>query len=396
MKNHFYNIFLLALAACFFSGAGAAPAPEAAETKKAPARPRLPFTAAVRVGDTSYLSGWGSRDPKTGRHPDGFEAQVHQLMVNLQGLLKSRELDFSHVVHTHAYLTHRNRFDDFYRIYQGYFPGSPPALTTVGIGRLPATEVEITFIASHRPKIEPIHPDGVSPGRYYSHGIRDGDFLYTSGIDSRDLRTGRLPAGDFSAHARHCLQNLGAVLKAADMSYRDIIKVEVYLADLHQLESLNEVYRSFFPEHPPTRTIVGVTELPDGAPLLINLVAAKGGRVAIPDGVRPRSDQSPVIRVGDRIFLSGSSAPAAGDVAAQVRTAMDDLGGILRNSGLDFSHVVNGKVYLTDMEDYAVMNQAYGSYFSVLFPARSCIQVGSLPANAKVLITLTADASTRR
>lgn len=382
--------------ALFAGTAGAAPASEGAEKKKTSARPRLPFTAAARVGDTTYLSGWGSRDPKTGRHPESFEGQVHQLMINLQGLLKSRELDFSHVVHTHAYITHRDRFDDFYRIYQGYFTGPPPALTTVGVARLPATEVEITFIASHRAKTEPVLPAGVNPSRHFSPGIRDGDFLYTSGIDGRDLRTGRLPAGDFSSHAQQCLQNLGSVLKAAGLDYRDVIKVEVYLADLRQLDPLNGVYRSFFPDNPPTRTVVGVTQLPDGAPLLINLVAAKGQKTVLPGGARLRSDQSPAIRVGDRLFLSGSSGPASGDVAAQVRAAMDEAGRILRGAGLDYSQVVKGKVYLTDMNDYAVMNQTYGSYFSTLFPARSCIQVGSLPNESKVLITLTADASTRR
>ena len=180
------------------------------------------------------------------------------------------------------------------------------------------------------------------------------------------------------------------------MSYRNVVKVEVYLAEFRQIDKLNEVYRTFFPDNPPTRTIVGVTGLPEGSPLVINLVAARGQKVVIPDGARPSPDHSPAVRVGDRLFLSGSVGTAAGNAATQVREVMDDLSRILRAADMNFSHVVKGKVYLTNMDDYAVMNETYGSYFSALFPARSCIQVGSLPRNSKVEITLTADASARR
>jgi len=85
-----------------------------------------------------------------------------------------------------------------------------------------------------------------------------------------------------------------------------------------------------------------------------------------------------------------------GGVAAQVREVMDEFAQTLRAAGLDFSHVVEAKVYLADMEDYAAMNQAYGAYFTKHLPARSCIQAGSLLRDSLVEITLTADASVRR
>jgi enamine deaminase RidA (YjgF/YER057c/UK114 family) len=375
----------------------AQPTPDqSAEAKKAAARPRLPFTSAVRVGDTHYLAGLGSRDPKIGGHPEGFEAQVRQLMLNLQALLKRNELDFGHVVNANAYITYPGRFDEFHRIYKEYFPGVPPALTTIGVRKLPATEVELTFVASHRDGRQAIQLSGATGAKYFSAGTRDGDFVYVSGADGRDVRTGQTRAKDFGEYARHTLENAGAVLKAAGMGYGDVVKTEVYLADLKNVAAFEAVYGVFFPDAPPARTLVGVRELPKGAPLLVNLVAARGKTVITPKGVRASAGSSPAIRVGDRLFLSGGLATKPGSVDAQVREVMDDLGRILQGAGVNFSNVVDGKVYVANMEDYAAMNAAYGSYFDTLFAARSCIETGALPGASKIEITLTADASPRR
>ncbi|MDQ3149474.1 MAG: RidA family protein [Chloroflexota bacterium] len=360
-----------------------------------PPQPRLPFVAAVRAGNTHYLSGWGSRNPATGEHPEGFDAQVHQLMKNLQELLRKHGRELRHVVQSHAYITYPDRFADFARIYGQYFSGPPPALTLVGVPRLPATEVEIAFIASHAGELTPIRLKGVTTPAHASPALRNGDYVYVSGMDSRDLRTGRLPEGSFRDHARKALENVGTVLRAAGMTYRDAVKVEVFLTDLAAFEAMNEVYRSVFAEAPPTRTTIGVTELPGGSPIVINLVAATRKEVIVPDGVKPNSSFSPAIRVGDRVFLSGKIGTVPGGVGAQVREVMDDLGRTLRAAGLDFSQVVEAKVYLADMEDYAAMNEAYGGYFRERLPARSCIQAGSLLRNSRVEITLTADASVR-
>lgn len=360
-----------------------------------PAQPRLPFVAAVQAGSTHYFSGWGSRDPVTGKHPEGFDAQVHQLMKNLQELLQKHGRDFRQVVHSHAYITYPDRFADFARIYGQYFSGPPPALTVVGIPRLPATEVEITMIASETGKLTPVRLEGVATTAHASPAFRDGDYLYVSGMDSRDLRTGRLPEGTFRDHARKALENVGTALRAGGMTYRDAVKAEVFLADLADFDAMNEIFRSVFPEAPPTRTTIGARELPGGSPIVVNLVAAAGKEVIVPDGVKPGAIISPAIRVKDRVFLSGKIGTVPGGVGAQVREIMDDLGRTLRAAGLDFSNVVEAKVYLADMDDYAAMNEAYGGYFRERLPARSCIQAGSLLRDSRVEITLTADATVR-
>jgi len=384
---------LILLAASVALGFTSLPAAPAEAKKEAPAKRRgLPFTAAIRVGDTHYISGWGSRDPKTGKHPEGFEAQTRQLLVNLRELLQRNGLKLADVVHTHAYVTYPDRLADFHRIYAEFFPQRPPALTTMGIPRLPATEVEITFIASHRPDVVAIQPAGMAARPHASAAIRDGDFLYVSDL----AEIGAPVNGSVSEQARQSIAKLEAVLKAAGFKLSEVVKLELYLTDLVQTETVNGVLRSAFARNPPTRTVVGVRDLPRGAAVAINAIVARGGKAVKLQGGARATDDPAAIQVGHRLFLSGRAGTAGGGMAEQVREVMDELGRVLQAAGMTFSHVVKGKVYVADMEDYAAMNAAYGSYFTDLFPTRSCIEVGSLPQNAKVAITLTADSSPRR
>ena len=97
------------------------------------------------------------------------------------------------------------------------------------------------------------------------------------------------------------------------------------------------------------------------------------------------------------MFVSGQIAldPATGgmidgDVAAQTRQVFRNLGEILKAAGASFDHVVRTTVYLADMNDFPVMNEIYGTYFSAPAPARATVQAARLPRDARVEIDLIA------
>ena len=76
----------------------------------------------------------------------------------------------------------------------------------------------------------------------------------------------------------------------------------------------------------------------------------------------------------------------AGDIAAQTRQVMDDLGAVLSAAGLDFGNVVKTTIFLADLGDFAAVNEVYGSYFAERPPARATVQVAALPKGAGVEI----------
>lgn len=102
---------------------------------------------------------------------------------------------------------------------------------------------------------------------------------------------------------------------------------------------------------------------------------------------------SQAIRKGPRLFVSGQLGvdPATGnlisdDVEDQTRQALANLLAIVMEAGTNLSNVVKTTVFLTDMDDFAKVNEIYGQVFNVEPPARSCIAVKALPKGAKVEI----------
>jgi len=108
---------------------------------------------------------------------------------------------------------------------------------------------------------------------------------------------------------------------------------------------------------------------------------------------------SQAVRVGQLLFASGqiptdpsTGAIVPGDIAAQTRRVFDNLAAVLQAGGLSFAHVVRTTVFLADMNDFAAMNDVYGTYFSEPYPARATVQVARLPKDARVEIDLIASA----
>lgn len=106
---------------------------------------------------------------------------------------------------------------------------------------------------------------------------------------------------------------------------------------------------------------------------------------------------SQAIRAGGWLFTAGQIAldPSTGELVAggvreQAERVLYNLEAILRASGLGTEHVVKSTIFLTDLADFAVVNEVYGRFFSGPYPARSTVQVAALPRGAMVEIELVA------
>jgi 2-iminobutanoate/2-iminopropanoate deaminase len=111
----------------------------------------------------------------------------------------------------------------------------------------------------------------------------------------------------------------------------------------------------------------------------------------------PDRPYSGVVRAGDTYYFAGrigvsdeTRAMTEGRTAAEVRNIMESFGALFEELGLDFGDVVKGDVFLADVNDYAVMNEVYGEYFSNDPPARTTVAVAALPGGARVEIAFTA------
>ncbi|MDO5504419.1 MAG: Rid family detoxifying hydrolase [Actinomycetia bacterium] len=117
-------------------------------------------------------------------------------------------------------------------------------------------------------------PDGAAIGPY-SMGIDTGSLVFLSGQTPLDPSTGELVDGDIGTQTRRCLDNLAAVLAAADLGLDDVVKCNVYLVDMADFSAMNAAYAEFFDTPHPARTTVAVAGLPLGARVEIELVAQR-------------------------------------------------------------------------------------------------------------------------
>ena len=101
-----------------------------------------------------------------------------------------------------------------------------------------------------------LFPDGlVRPKAPYSPVVRSGDHVYTAGQVAFDANGDVVPGG-IAEQTRQVFANLEACLRAADCTLADVVKVNVYLVDLAEFETFNEIYRDAFEEPYPARTTV--------------------------------------------------------------------------------------------------------------------------------------------
>jgi 2-iminobutanoate/2-iminopropanoate deaminase len=120
-----------------------------------------------------------------------------------------------------------------------------------------------------------ISADGAISIGPYSHAVESGSQIYFSGQTPIDPATGKLAEGGVAAQTEQCFTNLFAVLVAAGLTHDDVVKVNVFLADMNDFAAMNAVYLNQFISPYPARTTIGVTALPLGARIEIEMIARK-------------------------------------------------------------------------------------------------------------------------
>lgn len=113
-------------------------------------------------------------------------------------------------------------------------------------------------------------PKAIGP---YSQAVKAGDFIFVSGQLPIDPQTGNFAQGDIKCLAKQSLNNIKAILEEAGSSMNEIVKTTIFLKDLNDFASVNEVYASFFEGTYPARSCFEVSNLPKGACLEIEAIA---------------------------------------------------------------------------------------------------------------------------
>ncbi|MSU70380.1 MAG: hypothetical protein EXS39_06345 [Opitutaceae bacterium] len=340
-------------------------------------------TRSIRVGDTLYVSGAGSLDPKTGKHPEGMAAATRQVLLNLKDYLGDHGFTFADVASSEVWISDLSKFAEMNKVYREVFSGDFPTRTTIEVSALAhGAEIEIAMVAVKGNR-RIIRPKGTkSLNLPYSPGILTGDTLFIAGQASVDPQTAKLIEGDIKAHVTQTLKNIEAILQAADLDFSNVVQANVFLTNPADFDSVTEVYQSLTKLPCPARLPLGASKLPLNAPVEITVLAKlHPGRAIRPLG----EDYSGGVLVDHELYLTGIGS-AKESVQAQVDDCMSQLKQLVKVAGMSQENVVLARIYLSDINNVQAVNNAFLKYFAAgKPPTQATMAVAKLPANFRII-----------
>jgi aminoacrylate peracid reductase len=239
----------------------------------------------------------------------------------------------------------------------------------------------------------------------YSPAVKAGGLIYLSGTLAQDDAGKMVGVGDVSAQTRRVIERMRDILADAGSSLDQVAAVTVYLKSAADFAKMNEAYKTYWPKNPPTRTtVIADLVLPEALVEMTMVAIPAGGERVVVHPASWMASPNPYsygIKSGDRLFLSGmvsrngrDNSIVPGDITAQTKTVMDNVGEILKAAGMGFEHVVSSRIYLPDAAVFQEMNAAYRTYFPSAPPARATVKAGL--AGSQYVVEITMMASTAR
>jgi reactive intermediate/imine deaminase len=233
----------------------------------------------------------------------------------------------------------------------------------------------------------------VPPNGRYPQAVKVGPYIFTAGQIPTDFTSTVAPVAQIDPNfpffgrsikrqTAFILDNIGAVLEAAGSSLRHVVKATVFLADSRDFQGLDEVWKAYFPDDPPARTVApAVTLFPD-AKLEIHTIAITADgpvrkEIVFTDRApRPTIHQSQAVKAGDFVFLSGlmatdfehAVAPAArvnpmfpyhsNSAVLEADYVMDTADAILGAAGSSLSRLIRWQAFLPDLNGVAALHDS--------------------------------------
>jgi 2-iminobutanoate/2-iminopropanoate deaminase len=359
-----------------------------------PGSGQLPFSAATKADGLIYISGTLATKGDIKEQTKGVLDQIGQALTKAGSSLQN-------VVAATVYLKNAEDAAGMTDVWRATWPKDAPTRTTVVAGLVSdAALVEIAAIAvptGGERKI--IAPAGWSTANPYSHAIQTGDTLFISGQVSRDPKTNTAVEGDVTTQMKTIMANTEEILKTAGFAMSDIVANRVYLTDGQTFGEMNKAYVPNFPKNPPARATVIVALPGPQYKVEVTPTAVKGEKTAFatpaPDGTpgKPSPTLSSAIKVGKRLYVSGilgNNADNKGNAEAQTKEALARIERTMKAAGFAFTDLVDGVVYITDLNNFQPMNNAYRPALVKDFPARATVRTGLVGADGLVEIMFVA------
>lgn len=359
-----------------------------------------------------------------------IKAQATQIFKNIEAIVKSLDHVMSDVVRLSIFVKDIQDVDAIDEVFTTFFPTYMPARTVVAVDALPVEGalLQIDALITHGEGTIPNAPqagDLIKLTNTTTNAPVDAlasqtvAFSHYNNLSAQlpiDPKTGRLVIGGVKEQTRQALQNIKEILLSIDVPLDDIVKTTIFVKDLADMEVVNEVYTTFFPDsaiaravaYMPARTVVEVADLQMGALVQIEAVVSHGDGTP-PQAIEDRhgiviwaenTDAAPVDALSTQTVAfshynhlsaqlpidAKTGELVATDIKAQTTQSLSHIQSIVESIDHVLADVVKVNIYVTNMADMAIVDEVYATFFPGGVPARRVVGVSNLPKGALIQI----------
>lgn len=389
-----------------------------------------PYSQTVAFSHYNNLSAQLPIDPKSGKIvAGGIKEQTEQCFKNIKAILESIDHVMNDVVRITVFVKNIKDFDTVDEVYKTFFPTYVPTRTTVAVAALPLNAlVQIEALVSNGEGTIPNAPqagnlikliNNTASAPLSNLSAQTVSFSHYNNLSAQlpiDPKTGRLITGGVKEQAQQCLKNIKAILNSIDVPFDDIVKINIFLKNLSDIEAVDEVYATFFPDsaiaravaYVPARTIVAVSDLSMHALVQIEAVVSHGDGTP-PQAIEDRhgivinanntenapknslSTQTVAFSHYNHISAQLPIDPKtgkmiAGGVKEQAEQCLKNIKAILESISHGMEDVVKVNIFLKNITDSELVDEVYTTFFPGGIPARRTVGVSALQNDALIQI----------
>lgn len=389
-----------------------------------------PYSQTVAFSHYNNLSAQLPIDPQSDKLVSGgVKEQAEQCFKNIKAVVESINHVMNDVIRITIFVKNIKDVDTVCEVYKTFFPTYVPTLTTVAVEALPMNAlVQIEALLSHGEGTIPNEPQSGDLIKLTNNtcnaptnilSTQTVAFSHYNNISAQlpiCPKSGKLVTGGIKEQASQCLKNIKAILESIDVPFDDIVKINIFLKNLSDIEEVNEVYKTFFPDSAiaravayfPARTIVAASALPMDSLIQIEAVVSHGDGTP-PQAVEDRhgliieannTENAPKCSLSTQTVAFShynhisaqlpidpkSDKLVAGGIKEQTEQCLKNIKEIIESIDHVMDDVVKINIFLKNIDDIDAVNEVYTTFFPGGVPARRTVGVSSILNDALIQI----------
>jgi len=394
-------------------------------TENAPICPAS--TQTVAFSHYNNISAQLPVDARSGQLVEGgVKEQAAQCLENIKAIVESIGHGMYDVVRVNVYLKNIMDIDAVDQVYAGFFQSYQPTRTTLAVAALPldGALVQMDAVISNgegTPSQDPCdlvklvrNTDAAPQSKLSTQTVAFSHYNHISAQLPVDPKTGSVVVGGVKEQTAQCLKNIKSIMEGVDVPFDDIVKINIHVRDLADVDAVNEAYTTFFPDssiartvgYMPARSVVVAEGLPMDAMVQIDATVSHGDGTppqAVEDRhnivIRPNNtDKAPVSKLSTQTVAFShynnisaqlpvdvkSGEVVSGGVKEQAKQCLENIKAIVESVNHVMDDIVKVNIQLKDVADLDAVNEVYKSFFEGDLPARTVIGVSVIPMDAAV------------